>query len=239
MLAHHSLVTSYGVIELGQHWFRQWLVALRLPEPILTDHQWNRFVFKWVQFYRKCSIWGDSHISHGPMIKLKLTQLIECWHLCNQMTIWLLFWYLNIWTSLSAVRERPLNLITHSLVLKYLKCNEWLVSIGVPISWQFKYTVCVERGLYIETNPRIFAIRMYWSQKCQSCIPDPSWVILVLVGVLASTKALTHWGRDKMATILETFSNAFSWMKMYKFQRKIHWSLFSRVQLTTFQHWFR
>ena len=32
-----------------------------------------------------------------------------------------------------------------------------------------------------------------------------------IVGLL-----LTHWGRDKMAAIFQmTFSNAFSWMKMY------------------------
>ena len=36
-----------------------------------------------------------------------------------------------------------------------------------------------------------------------------------------------------------TFSNAFSWMKMFKFQLKFHWSLFLRFQLTIFQHWFR
>ena len=28
-------------------------------------------------------------------------------------------------------------------------------------------------------------------------------------------------------------------MKIYKFHLKFHWSLFIRVQLTTFQHWFR
>ena len=51
---------------------------------------------------------------------------------------------------------------------------------------------------------------------------------------------LTHWGRDKMAAIFQTiFSNAFSWMKMYKFRLRFHWSLFPRVQLTIFQHWFR
>ena len=51
---------------------------------------------------------------------------------------------------------------------------------------------------------------------------------------------LTHWDRDKMATIFQTtFSNAFSWMKMYRFQFRIHSSLFPRVQLTIFQHWFR
>ena len=51
---------------------------------------------------------------------------------------------------------------------------------------------------------------------------------------------LTHWGRDKIATIFQTtFSEAFSWMKMYKLRLKFHWSLFPRVQLTVFQHWFR
>ena len=51
---------------------------------------------------------------------------------------------------------------------------------------------------------------------------------------------LTHWGRDKMASIFQTtFSIAFSWMKMLKFRLRFHWSLFSRVQLTIFQHWFR
>ena len=39
--------------------------------------------------------------------------------------------------------------------------------------------------------------------------------------------------------LLQTFSNAFSWMKMYEFRLMFHWSLFIRVQLTIFQHWFR
>ena len=44
---------------------------------------------------------------------------------------------------------------------------------------------------------------------------------------------LTHRGRDKMAAVPQTtFSNAFSWMKMFKFRLKFHWSLFARVQLT-------
>ena len=51
---------------------------------------------------------------------------------------------------------------------------------------------------------------------------------------------LTHRGRDKMAPkFLTTFSNAFSWMKIYKFRLRFHWSLFPRVQLTIFHHWFR
>ena len=36
-----------------------------------------------------------------------------------------------------------------------------------------------------------------------------------------------------------TFSNAFSWMKMYGYRLKFHWNLFLRVQLTISQHRFR
>ena len=49
---------------------------------------------------------------------------------------------------------------------------------------------------------------------------------------------LTHWSQDKMAAILQTCSNSFSWMKMFNFGFKFHWSLFQGVQLTISQHWF-
>ena len=49
-----------------------------------------------------------------------------------------------------------------------------------------------------------------------------------------------NWGRDKMDAISQTtFWSTFSWMKMFEFRWKFHWSLFLRVQLTIFQHWFR
>ena len=44
---------------------------------------------------------------------------------------------------------------------------------------------------------------------------------------------LTHCDRDKIAAIFQmTYSNTFSWMKMYEFQLRFYWSLFLRVQLT-------
>ena len=44
---------------------------------------------------------------------------------------------------------------------------------------------------------------------------------------------LTHWGLDKMEAISQTTcSIAFSWMKMFEFRLKFHWSLFLRVPLT-------
>ena len=42
---------------------------------------------------------------------------------------------------------------------------------------------------------------------CQKNLHDNSHLLIM---------HLTHWGRDKMAAIFQTtFSNAFSWMKMY------------------------
>ena len=36
---------------------------------------------------------------------------------------------------------------------------------------------------------------------------------------------LTHWGRNKMAAIFQTtLSSAFSWMKIFKFRLRFHWS---------------
>ena len=41
----------------------------------------------------------------------------------------------------------------------------------------------------------------------------------------------THWGRDKMDAISQTtFSSTFSWMKMFEFRLKFHWSFFLRVE---------
>ena len=51
---------------------------------------------------------------------------------------------------------------------------------------------------------------------------------------------LTQWGRDKMAAnFLTTFSYAISWIQIYKVRLIFHWSLFSRDQLSTFQHWLK
>ena len=38
--------------------------------------------------------------------------------------------------------------------------------------------------------------------------------------------ALTHWGQDKMDAILQTFLNAFYWMKTFDFWIKFHWNMF-------------
>ena len=61
-----------------------------------------------------------------------------------------------------------------------------------------------------------------------------------LTAQIQETRRLTHWGWDEMNNISQTtFSNVFSSMKIFEFRLKFHWSLFPRVQLTIFQHWFR
>ena len=50
--------------------------------------------------------------------------------------------------------------------------------------------------------------------------------------IFADLTSLTHWGRDKFAVILPTtFSNAFSWMKMYEFCFKISLKFFPKVRI--------
>ena len=36
---------------------------------------------------------------------------------------------------------------------------------------------------------------------------------------------LTHWGQDKVATMLQTFPNIFHWTKTFEFKKKLHWNL--------------
>ena len=69
---------------------------------------------------------------------------------------------------------------------------------------------------------------------------DVTWAWWQQTSLFQSWFWLTHWGRDKMAAIFQTtFSNGFSWMKMFEYPLKFHWSLLLRVKLTIFRHWFR
>ena len=67
------------------------------------------------------------------------------------------------------------------------------------------------------------------------------WRYVVSIAICIQLESnLTHWGRDKMDVISQTtFSNAFSWMKMFELWLKFHWSLLPKVQLTISQHWCR
>ena len=64
------------------------------------------------------------------------------------------------------------------------------------------------------------------------------WWVLTCMCCKSRRFSLTHWGRDKMATIFQTFSNGFLWMKMHELRSKLNWIMFLGAQLTIFQHCF-
>ena len=67
----------------------------------------------------------------------------------------------------------------------------------------------------------------------------PTSICLYYSYDLISSTFNTLRPRQMDAISQTTLSNAFSWMKMCELRLKFHWSLFARVQLTIFQHWFR
>ena len=56
-------------------------------------------------------------------------------------------------------------------------------------------------------------------------------VVMLLIFTYTISQQLINWGRDKMAAFLQMiFSSTFSWMKIFEFWSKFHWSLFTRVR---------
>ena len=111
----------------------------------------------------------------------------------------------------------------------------WIGSLNLTLFGMFFY--CWN---YVTFYPRsILAFGFCRSLRLCVCVCLSVCINHKLVNTI-TRHPLTHWGRDKMASISQTtFSNAFTWMKMYELRLKIHWSLFLRVHLTIFQHWFR
>ena len=160
------------------------------------------------------------------------------------------------------------SVVLRTMISKYLPSSSWIgiyqqrfliyfqQEVHVWDSWQMKSrrrlciflneNVCI---FFIQISltlvPKVqWAISQYWFSYVLA--PNRRQAITWTSGQqdawrhLIRLNELTHWGRDKMAAISPTtLSIAFSWMKMLEFQLKFHWSLFLRVQLTMFQHWFR
>ena len=73
-----------------------------------------------------------------------------------------------------------------------------------------------------------------------SVIQNVKFVFTRLRRCYYRTWHLTHWGRDKIVNILQPiFSNLFCWMKIFLIWLKFHWNMFTMVQITTSQRWFR
>ena len=99
-----------------------------------------------------------------------------------------------------------------------------------PISWSAISSLCLPRILLLILS---ISIHISWSLSIfLSCPMGPQGDI--------SCDAFNSSPSGQMAAISQTtLSNTFSWLKMLEFWLKFHWSLFLRVKLTIFQHWFR
>ena len=99
-------------------------------------------------------------------------------------------------------------------IKKYFK-EEWC---RAPV-WQWRHAISFNNMNCLFTIPVRLNIDYNKHQRFFLSRRVMSWPCMVVM----SRKSLTHWGRDKMAAILQTiFSNAFSWMKMYPFWLRFH-----------------
>ena len=105
----------------------------------------------------------------------------------------------------------------------------------------YKIPSCALSTMFKMLNMTEFSKFIFWVTGYSQFLP--AYFIAYKKGNsmnLIKNTMLTHCGRDKMAAIFQTtFSIAFSWMKKFEFWLRFHWSLFPRVQLTIFHHWFR
>ena len=104
------------------------------------------------------------------------------------------------------------------LTIKFLSFNVWSIKHMLPLPVENLFVIVLLFRRYTIVN------------KYKMKVPV----------LLFAESALTHFGRDKMASISQTmFSNAFSWMKMCEFCLRLQWNLFPRVQSSIFHHLIR
>ena len=111
-----------------------------------------------------------------------------------------------------------------NLPLENVKWNEWN-AVHSNIS-NIQYRNCHALGIFFFFSSSFF----FFNHDKSTLVPEVVW----------RQRDDKHWGRNKMDAIFQTtISSGFYQMEMYEFRLQFHWSLFLRVQLTIFQHWFR
>ena len=117
----------------------------------------------------------------------------------------------------------------------------WVYNYKSNIRFLSRYKTFIELTMDLICYWPCSASSMLFHKQCDNCATaaDAAQTNMTKWHIYIGN-CLTHWGRDKMDAIFQTtFSNGFSWMKMYEFRLTFHWSLFLGVQLTIFQHLFR
>ena len=137
--------------------------------------------------------------------------------------------FLNMASDWMAAHPQPIR--SHVAAPKFRKVrSNALQSNTWPLMLIHKNEICFRANRMTTLLYQNQGINyVVWSGSCL-----PRWRISCTCPI----SVLTQWGWNKMATISQTtISYAFSW-KLW-FRLKFHWSLFPRVELTIFHHWFR
>ena len=130
--------------------------------------------------------------------------------------------------------------------------KKWIVGTNDPITWVFfnSYWCSFLNGsvwLEVADSPvgRVGDLQLFidtqWSSQCEGpgCHAPAITTENQCAWLSSPPPPPPPFLRDKMAAIFQTFSKAFSWMKMYNFRLRFHWNLFPKIHLIIFQHWFR
>ena len=123
--------------------------------------------------------------------------------------------------------------IERSAATKLHKVFDLMNTLSKSIGVQLQLMMTLWQGhIYRITDP-------LWDEftrtKCQWCRAPMQFNVCSMGGLLHNNRmaiamrrlTVTHWGRDKMDAISQTtFSSAFSWIKLFEFRLKFHWTLF-------------
>ena len=167
---------------------------------------------------------GSSIVGISMVINLPFRRM-ECSRFASKKLAIFLIIHLFLWNGWHCNKSSTLCIFSPRTI--FLELHYIYIHIKVHATWLCNRYQCITFVfVYVHVNRQTYWITHMVSQ--------------ILVNNCSGHDSLTHWGQDKMAAIFQTtFSNEFSWMKMFKFRLRFHWSLFPRVQLTIFQHWFR
>ena len=145
-----------------------------------------------------------------------------------------------LWSILGCSEEVRCHVIDTGLLRgSVLSCDRyWAAQRKCVVMWSIlgcSEEVCC----YVRANSPWAFQRIYW--KMLYCVYyENAFLGALLTEIIWALFKYLIIRRNKMVAIFRTtLSNAFPWMKMYKFRLRFHWNLFLRVQLTMFQPWFR
>ena len=109
--------------------------------------------------------------------------------------------------------------------------NAGMLLIGLQVNIAVKY---LSKLIYFHSRKCISKCRLINRVSASMYVETKASCVTSVITFGVSV----HIFNKIAANFLTTIPNAFSWMKVYKFQLRFHWSLFLRVKLTISQHWF-